>query len=75
MAFPWKASVGRQAGLLRNFWQEPFAGPIYAEMARFGDDKNRKSRSLALSKAALHWYIPLAPKGIRQGMPSQEASG
>jgi hypothetical protein len=67
--------VGREAGLLWNFWQAPFGGPFCAEMAAFGRDKILKSTSMALSKAALHWYIPLAPSGIRQGMPSQEAFG
>jgi hypothetical protein len=61
MALPWKASVGREAGLLRNFWQGPFDGLFCPEMERFGRDKILKSRSMALSKAALHWYIPLAP--------------
>jgi hypothetical protein len=44
-------------------------------MEPFGRDKIRKCRPMALSKAALHWYIPLAPDGVSQGMPSQEASG
>jgi hypothetical protein len=52
---------------LRNFWQEAFGGPIRAEMARFGSDKILKTGFMALSKAALRWYIPLAPDGIRQG--------
>jgi hypothetical protein len=58
---------------LRNFWQEPFGEPFCAQIARFDRDKIRKCRPMALSKAALHWYIPLAPDGVSQGMPSQEA--
>jgi hypothetical protein len=43
------------------------------EMAGFDRDKTPKRSLTGLSKAHLRWYIPLAPNGIRQGLPSQEA--
>jgi hypothetical protein len=51
------------------------AGRFGAPNAHFGRHKMIKSRLMALSKAGSRWYIPLAPKGVRPGLPSQEASG
>ena len=54
--------------------REGFA-PKSSDLGDFSRHKILKSRLAALSKAGLRWYIPLAPQGIRQGLPSQEASG
>jgi hypothetical protein len=60
---------------LRTFWQERSRGRVEASNAPPDRHKILKSRLLPLSKAGWRWYIPLAPNGIRQGLPSQEASG
>jgi hypothetical protein len=72
--FPWRL-IARKAGLLFRFWQERPEAPVWRDKCRIPRHKIDKRSSAGLSKAILHWYIPLAPKGIRSGMPSQEASG
>jgi hypothetical protein len=64
-----------KAGLLFRFWQELPEAPIWRDKCRIRRHKIDKRSSAGLSKAILHWYIPLAPKGMRPGLPSQEASG
>ena len=51
------------------------AGRSGATNARFDRHKKLKRSPSGLSKAGSRWYIPLAPNGVSQGQPSQEASG
>jgi hypothetical protein len=66
LEFPW-GSLGREAGLLRQFWQGRFWPGDLAWNGRFGRHKTAKRSLAGLSKLALRWYIPLAPKGIAKG--------
>jgi hypothetical protein len=81
LAFPYRflgislGLIARKAGLLFRFWQEPSGGPIWRDKCRIRRHKIDKRSPAGLSKAILRWYIPLAPRGIRQGLPSQEVSG
>src|SRR5258708_14794611 len=50
-------------------------GDLAREIACLDRHKTPKRSLAGLSKAHRRWYIPLAPKGICQGSPSQEASG
>ena len=74
MAFPRKFP-GREAGLLRPSWQTRCHGPIRRGRAGFDRHKTPKRSLAGLSKAHQRWYIPLAPRGFGQGLPSQEAFG
>ena len=71
---PWPESWAFTQGLARALSPGRFCAEK-RDLGDFGRHKILKSRLAALSKAGLRWYIPLAPQGIRQGLPSQEASG
>jgi hypothetical protein len=82
LAFPWRflgvflgVPLAGKLGFCASSGKGGSGGATWRGMAGFGRHKTPKRSLAGLSKVALRWYIPLAPKGICQGLPSQEASG
>src|SRR5258707_7423542 len=57
-------SLAGKLGFCASSGKSAPLGSFGSGIARFGPDKTPKSSLAGLSKAALRWYIPLAPRGI-----------
>jgi hypothetical protein len=68
-------SLTARLGFCGTSGKSPLAKGLAREISRFDRHKTPKRSLAALSKAHRRWYIPLAPRGLWPGLPSQEASG
>jgi hypothetical protein len=57
-------SLAGKLGFCASSGKSAPLGSFRSGMARFDPDKTLKRSLAGLSKAALRWYIPLAPRGI-----------
>jgi hypothetical protein len=70
-----EGSLSRKLGFCAHSGKSGSGRAIRPRNSGFDRHKTPKRSLAGLSKAHRHWYIPLAPSGFGQGLPSQEAFG